>query len=147
MNTRRLHEDEAEAAADVYLAARALMTYIPQLPAFEPGPVKNYFRDILFKTSSVYGVNADGRLVAILALHDGWIEQLYVMPNYTGRGFGAALLDFAKAMSPAGLQLWALEANEGAIRFYKREGFSTAERTSGEHAMEKIPDRRMIWRP
>lgn len=147
MSIRHLNQDEAETAAEIYLAARALMSYIPRLPAFEPGPVKRYFRENLFKTSLVYGADVDGRLIGILALKDGWIEQLYMAPGYTGQGYGAQFVALAKEIFPSGLQLWALEQNASAIRFYEREGFITVERTSGENAMEKIPDRRMLWRP
>lgn len=139
--------DEAEAAAEVYLAARALMTYIPQLPIFEPVSVKRYFREILFKTSRVYGAEADGRVIGIIALKEGWIEQLNISPSHTNQGHGVRLIASAKASFPTGLQLWVLEQNTNAIRFYEREGFITVERTSGERAMEQIPDRRMIWRP
>jgi ribosomal protein S18 acetylase RimI-like enzyme len=55
------------------------------------------------------------------------------------------LLDLAKALQPAGLQLWVFETNVGAQRFYRRHGFVEVERTDGAGNEEKAPDIRMAW--
>ena len=57
----------------------------------------------------------------------GWIETLSVDPRARGRGVGRLLLDRAESelakdgISELGLD--AIASNDGALRFYEREGF------------------------
>jgi ribosomal protein S18 acetylase RimI-like enzyme len=57
-----------------------------------------------------------------------FVSQLYCAPEMTGRGLGAALLEWAIAESRAwkadALQLSVFSENFGAQRFYQRFGFS-----------------------
>lgn len=51
------------------------------------------------------------------------LERLYVAPPCTGRGLGPRLLGAARAVWPReALWLSAWAGNEGALRFYRREG-------------------------
>lgn len=51
------------------------------------------------------------------------LERLYVAPCSTGRGLGVTLLNAARATWPArALWLSVWEGNQGALRFYRREG-------------------------
>jgi ribosomal protein S18 acetylase RimI-like enzyme len=56
------------------------------------------------------------------------IKQLYTAPGMTGRGIGAALMDWALAEARAHgadeIQLSVWSGNEGAQRFYARYGFA-----------------------
>ena len=52
----------------------------------------------------------------------------------------------AKARRPEGLTLWTFVANEGARRFYAREGFVEVGRTEGENE-EGLPDVLLAWKP
>ena len=53
-----------------------------------------------------------------------WIEDLYILPDYRGRGIGGAFLDFVAAQYPDSLlRLEVEEENEGAVALYKRHGF------------------------
>jgi len=56
-----------------------------------------------------------------------FVSQLYCAPEMTGRGLGAALLEWAIAEARAGgadvLQLSVFSENFGAQRFYQRYGF------------------------
>lgn len=59
------------------------------------------------------------------------LERLYVAPRRTGRGYGVALLDAARSTWPEHqlwLSVWA--GNEGAQRFYRREGGEVIGETS-----------------
>ena len=60
------------------------------------------------------GRRARRRLVGYLMLEHDWLHSLYVEPELTGQGIGAALLDLATALRPQGLGLWVFESNEGA---------------------------------
>jgi ribosomal protein S18 acetylase RimI-like enzyme len=56
------------------------------------------------------------------------IKQLYTAPGMTGKGIGAALMDWAMAEARAhgadAIQLSVWSGNEGAQRFYARYGFA-----------------------
>ena len=68
----------------------------------------------------------------------GEIVSLYLLPAYTGRGYGRALLAAAvEALADRGYGdalLWVLEENRRARRFYERAGF----RFSGEFMDDEI---------
>lgn len=55
-----------------------------------------------------------------------WISDLYVEPFFQGDGVGRALLEHCMAMAQGAgkqLQLWVLEKNGRARRFYEKNGF------------------------
>ena len=73
----------------------------------------------VLKNTFVYD---DGVIRGMIRVEDDQIQKLFVDPFFTGRGFGAALLEYA--VENCGVKwLWALEVNERAIRFYRRHGF------------------------
>lgn len=87
----------------------------------------------------------DGRVIGFLARDGVDICSLYLCPGETGQGVGKHLLDRAKSESDY-LQLWVFQANEGAQRFYIREGFTEIARSDGARNDENLPDIQMIWR-
>ncbi len=60
--------------------------------------------------------------------HFGELKQLYTAPDMTGRGIGAALMDWAleelKALGVQTVLLTVYSENYGAQRFYERYGFA-----------------------
>ena len=53
-----------------------------------------------------------------------WIEDLYVLPDYRGRGIGGRFLDYVAGKYPdALLRLEVEEENESAVALYRRHGF------------------------
>nr|WP_253913178.1 GNAT family N-acetyltransferase [Pseudoruegeria sp. HB172150] len=79
-----------------------------------------------------------------LARDGDMVHSLYLAPGARGRGYGSRLLGAAKARSER-LQLWCFQSNEGARRFYAREGFVEVELTDGGGNDEGLPDVRLIW--
>ena len=75
-------------------------------------------------------VRMEDKGLGFLARLDGEIDALYLAPHARGKGLGRALLEEAKAAEEM-LTLWAFQANEGARRFYAREGFVEAFMTGG----------------
>jgi GNAT superfamily N-acetyltransferase len=108
--------------------------------------VTHWVRDVLMGTRHVWVVDCDGRIVAVMALSDGWVDQLYVDAGWTGCGIGSALIDQAKAVSTGCLDLWTFASNTGAQRFYERHGFVEVARTDGDNE-EGEPDIRYRWCP
>jgi len=76
--------------------------------------------------------DADGRLIGIGRLHaidDDWgqIRYMAVLPEWQGRGVGRALLDsLEQAARELGMTRIRLDAREGAVGFYARNGYRDA---------------------
>ena len=90
---------------------------------------------------------AGGIIVGLLALSDDMIDQLYLDPEWRGRGIGVQLLRLAKSRRPGGLCLWTFQVNGPARRFYARNGFVEVELTDGAGNEEREPDVLMRWAP
>ncbi len=99
------------------------------------------------ENGAVYVSRNQDETDGFVAFSDGYLDCLYLTPEARNRGLGARLLSKAKAESPEGLSLWVLARNEGAIRFYAREGFYENARGDGSDNEEGLPDIQMEWRP
>ena len=78
----------------------------------------------------------DERIVGMLAIQpmERQVRQLFVDPEFQNQRVGKALLDFAKAQMPSGFWLTTSADNQGAKRFYAREGlFHRYERPHPDH--------------
>jgi GNAT superfamily N-acetyltransferase len=67
---------------------------------------------------------ADDRIVGMLALYPGKLDQLFLAPEWKGRGVGKALFAEAMRLMPEGFTLWANTANERARAFYELQGMA-----------------------
>lgn len=136
---------EAGAVADLWLRSRyASIPAIPR-PVHGDDDVRRWFTSVVLPSRGVWVLDEGEALVAMLVLRDGWIDQLYVDPTWTGRGLGSRLIDLAKGRH-AGLDLWTFESNRGARRFYERHGFVAVDATDGANE-EGAPDVRYHWGP
>ncbi|UOX99886.1 GNAT family N-acetyltransferase [Blastococcus sp. PRF04-17] len=143
---RRAGPADAPAVADVWL--RSFDAALPTVRRAHPDhEVRGWIRDVLVPRHDVWVAETDGAVVGVLALSDGWLDQLYLDPDWRGRGIGDRLVEVAKLRQPAGLQLWTFQVNEPAQRFYERHGFVAVERTDGATNEEREPDVRYVWRP
>lgn len=78
----------------------------------------------------------DGIVKGMIHIEETQIVELYVDSFFENQGIGTRLIDFAVAQMNCNF-LWVLEKNEGAIRFYKKHGFSdTGERRLQEGTTE-----------
>jgi GNAT superfamily N-acetyltransferase len=107
--------------------------------------VRGWVRDRLIPTLETWVVVDGERVVALMTLAPGWIEQLYVAPDRLGEGFGGRLVTLAKERQPAGLTLWTFQVNARARRFYERNGFVAVELGDGSTNEEGQPDVRYEW--
>ena len=78
--------------------------------------MRAWFEQVVLPAREVWVAEECEEIVALLVLEADWIDQLYIEPDHTARGFGARLLEVAKQRRPAGLKLWTFEANVGARR-------------------------------
>ncbi|MDG9715239.1 GNAT family N-acetyltransferase [Streptomyces sp. DH24] len=144
---RRAVATDAEVAAGVWLRsfAAALPTVVRPRSDDE---VRWYFREVLVPQAETWVAEAPGGdLVGVMVLDGGELAQLYLAPDWRGRGLGDRFVALAKNRSPAGLNLWTFQVNEAAHRFYERHGFVAVERTDGSGNEEREPDVRYVWRP
>lgn len=137
---------DAAAVADVWL--RSFHAALPTVRrAHDDDEVRSWVRDVLIPRHDVWVAQVDAAVVGVLALSEGWLDQLYVHPDWQRRGIRDRLVTVAKQQQPSGLQLWTFQVNEPAQRFYERPGFVAVERTDGSGNVEREPDVRYVWRP
>jgi GNAT superfamily N-acetyltransferase len=74
---------------------------------------------------SLFVADDNGNFAAMLALHlpQKYLDQLFVAPEYQGKGVGRLLLAFTRQQLPDEIWLRCVRENEKAWRWYEREGF------------------------
>jgi putative acetyltransferase len=141
----RLGPDHAGAAARVHRAA--FDARLPWLAGLHtPDEDEWFWRERMLRDCQVWGAWDGEALVGVVAFRDGWIDQLYILPESQGRGAGHALLDIA-IRDQSRVRLWTFQKNAGARRFYERNGFVAVEETDGARNEEREPDVLYEWRP
>lgn len=103
------------------------------------GVTKEALQEVLFGSEPcLYGFVAEdqGEIVGVAMVYktfSTWmgtvglfIQDLYVRPEFRGRGHGKALLralaEFAKERNYERIDWWVLDWNENALRFYETQG-------------------------
>lgn len=81
-----------------------------------------YLEEELHAGKQVYMLIKD-RPVGIVSIKGNLIENLYVLPEAQGRGFGMELLLFAIEKCDSVPCLWILDNNQRAQALYERHGF------------------------
>jgi len=141
---REAEEGDAAPVAEFFRRVRqATMPYLPDLHT--PEEDHRYFAKKVIGQVEVRIAEVDGVFVGFSAYRPGWLDHLYVDPDWHGRRIGTALLRDAMAANTA-LQLWTFQKNEQARGFYERHGFREVERTDGSRNEEREPDMRYEWR-
>ncbi|HEX8735160.1 MAG TPA: GNAT family N-acetyltransferase [Pyrinomonadaceae bacterium] len=110
-----------------------------QLPRFE-----NILREHTLPQAKVSLAKINGEIIGFAAIGRNFIDQLYVHPDYQGKGLGSFWIEQAKTKYSDFLELYTFAANAKAIAFYKKHGFKIIER--GVAPDEKVPDVKMLWR-
>ncbi|MFC0599243.1 GNAT family N-acetyltransferase [Streptomyces palmae] len=141
----------AEAADGGPVAEVWLRSYDAALPtvrrAHSDDAVRAYITEVVVPAQETWLAERDGSVVGMMVLDQDWLSQLYLAPDWRGKGLGDRLVALAKERRPDGLQLWTFQVNGPAQRFYQRHGFVEVERTDGRDNEEREPDIRYVWRP
>jgi GNAT superfamily N-acetyltransferase len=99
----------------------------PDLYRFPDAQMRKVWAEALrSEDTSVLIAERAGSPVGFATASPGWLRNLFVLPAEWGRGAGAALHDEALALlrrHGAIAQLWVLEANGRARRFYEARGW------------------------
>lgn len=139
---RRATNADAPAVGDVFLAARATMTYLPRLHTDDE--TRGHFAGLV-RDKETWVAERDGKVVGFAVIDGGWLEHLYVHPSRFNSGTGGKLFAQATAQHPQGFQFWAFQKNTGARRFYERHGCALVRLTDGQENEEKEPDVLYVW--
>lgn len=104
---------------------------------FEYLTVPSLMEKYAVETDSFY-VYDDGVIKGFVKTSDNEIQKLFVEPVLQGNKIGDALVNFATEKLSAD-NLWALEKNTKAIKFYKKHGFElTGEKKFEEDTTEYL---------
>lgn len=139
---RRAGIEDAATIARLHRAVRdEALPYLPRLHT--PEADLRHMRDHVLAHDAVVIAEGDTAL-GYCAYREGWLDDLYVLPAWHGRGIGTALLDAARRGQSL-VQLWVFQRNRAARRFYERRGFRLIEETDGRDNEEKEPDALYEW--
>jgi ribosomal protein S18 acetylase RimI-like enzyme len=144
MQIRQAAKDDYRRVAELHVLARYDMAYLPRVYSF--ASIEKWMRETVFLRQQVWVAEVDGSIVGYASLHDSFLTDLYVHPSYQRDGIGTALVTEVKESAPGGFNFWVFEANQDAIRFYKRHGARTVQVvTDGSQNVERLPVRLMCW--
>ena len=140
---RQLKLEDMDAAARV--VRTAFDQALPSLAGLRtPEEDQWFFRERIFNTCEMWGAFDGAAMRGIIAFREGWIDQLYVLPEAQRRGVGKDLLQVAQNAFDR-LQLWTFQRNAPARRFYEARGFALIQETDGARNEEKEPDALYLW--
>ena len=129
---RRARPDESGTLLRIQRAAAvaAFAHVFPpdRYPFPDDGVRADWERTLADPAIEVYIADVAGEPAASVAVGDGFLRNLYVLPEHQGTGIGSTLHDHAlerlRALGWAEAKLWTLEENHGARRFYEQRGWS-----------------------
>ncbi len=129
-----------------YRSGKAAYDYLPGWLTMTPEVALSAFRNHIAARCDVYVVSSNDTITGYLAMKQSYLDRLYVDPAHQRRGFGSALLEHARTMSPAGIELHTHQQNAAARAFYEHHGF-VAVRYGTSPPPESAPDVEYHWRP
>ena len=87
--------DDAAAVADVWL--RSFDAALPTVRRAHPDDdVRRWIRDVIVPRDGTWVAETGGAVVGVLALAGGWVDQLYLDPEFRGRGIGDRFVALAE---------------------------------------------------
>jgi putative acetyltransferase len=96
---------------------------IPEVRAAQtPDNERSVLQERLFGSAELSGAFDGDELIGYVVWRPHWIDHLYVVPDRAACGVGTALLNTVKAQQTR-IDLWTLENNTRARRFYEERGF------------------------
>ncbi len=141
---RRAIAADVPAIAGIYLASRE--DALPGLhKAHADAEVSGWIAHVLLLRTDAWVAERDDTVLGFIALHDGWVEQLYLVPNCCRQGIGTALLAIVKRYNPAGLRLFCFQRNSRSRAFYEANGFAAVRFSDGSDNEEQEPDIEYVW--
>ena len=102
----------------------------------------DYFKGIVeqidFRTLSLFCLNVNSNFAGFIGVLDKKVEMLFLDPKYTNKGFGKKLMAFV--IEELGVnKVDVNEQNIEAVKFYKKLGFETYDRTEKDSSGKDYP--------
>lgn len=142
-----MERGEVERVVGIWERARAVgQPWIEARMGYSHAENLAHFRDVIALESTVWVALRADQPVGMMALQPGHIDQLHVDPPSHRSGVGRALVEWARARSPEGLELYTARRNRDARAFYEALGFRVIV-FSRSPAPEDEPDVLYRWRP
>lgn len=144
LRLRKAEPSDLHTVAALFRSVRE--TCLPFLPRLHtPEEDVQFFRERVFPHFNLTIAEMNGEIAGYSAVSPGWLEQLYVLPQFQGRGIGAQLLTRAEG-SQASFRFWVFQKNFRARRFYENHGARPVQLTDGAENEEREPDALYEWR-
>lgn len=134
---------DANAIGRIFVRARDGMSYLPRITDEDRPKLGGW----ITARHEVWVIEDRGRLIGFAGVSQGWLDHLYLDPDFQSRGFGSILLQHIKGLQPRGVRLWVFQKNLDARRFYERHEFRLERLTDGSSNMEREPDALYAWLP
>ena len=90
-----------------------------------------------FPNVNLYAITDKGVHVGFIGLSQDSIEMLFIDRDRRGRGYGSALIEFAKQQGATTVDV--NEQNPSALNFYKAKGFRIISRDETDEACRPYP--------
>ncbi|MEO0449710.1 MAG: GNAT family protein [Pseudomonadota bacterium] len=102
---------------------------------------------MVLEGASLYSVTDEETVIGLILLieADRCLSQVFLAPDQQGQGYGPKCLEFIQEQLPEGFWLSVAEGNQGAIRFYERNGLRR-ERRKWRPEYERF-DLYYVWDP
>ena len=142
---RHMQADELENVIQLWRATCADTYAFLTVTHTEEGD-RNFFTNHVAPKNTIWVVAEDDQLLGFLAIDNSYVDRLYIHPAQQRKGLGAALIDHAKFLSPAGVELHTHVKNVNACAFYEKHGF-VAVNYGISAPPESEPDVEYHWRP
>ena len=140
---------DADAVANVYLRSRKELVASAPLVHSDQA-VRDWIGRTLIPVGRTTVAAVDDLIVGLMAVsNDGrcsWIDHLYLLPGWIGRGIGTQFLDRARRELSSPIRLYTFQCNHTARYFYERRGFTAIAFGDGSGNEEKCPDILYEWR-
>ncbi len=139
-------EDEAAVVGVWHRSGQAAYAFLPLWQTLTLDHAGKIFREVVRIRCNIWVGTLEEQVVAYLAMKASYIDRMYVDPSEWRKGWGTRLVDFAKSLSPDGLELHTHQENHPARRLYEKLGFN-AMKFGTSPPPESAPDVEYHWRP
>ena len=138
--------DELAVVSVWYRAGQAAYTFLPTWQDLTREHALKVFRTVIQPKCAIWVGLRNEQVVAYLAMKQSYIDRLYIDPTEWRMGWGTRFINFAKTLSPNGLELHTHQANQAARALYEKHGFR-AVAFGVSPPPESAPDVEYHWVP
>jgi GNAT superfamily N-acetyltransferase len=148
LDLRAATSSDANAVACVLLRSRKELVVCAPMVHSDPD-VRRWVRRTLIPAGRTTVAVVEDDVIGFLSssgnTNCSWIDQLYLLPEWVGRGIGTRSLEQARRELPPPIRLYTFQCNESARKFYERRGFRPIAFGDGSGNEEKCPDVLYEW--